>query len=106
LPQWLLLPPLALFALAALIIDWPWLSGRVTIPWDAKAHFQPQIQFLAQSLAHGQYPFWAPFVFSGQPQIADPQSMIFSPPFLVLSRINASPSLRAVDATVLSVVFI
>ena len=37
----------------ALVIGWPWLSGRVTIPWDAKAHFLPQIQFLAQSLARG-----------------------------------------------------
>ena len=33
---------LALLLLAALVIGWPWLSGRVTIPWDAKAHFQPQ----------------------------------------------------------------
>jgi hypothetical protein len=41
----------ALFLLAALVIGWPWLSGRMTIPWDAKAHFQPQIQFVAQSLA-------------------------------------------------------
>ena len=43
----------AIFLLAAIVIGWPWLSGRVTIPWDAKAHFQPQIQFLAQSLARG-----------------------------------------------------
>ena len=41
----------AIFLLGALVIGWPWLSGRVTIPWDAKAHFLPQIQFLAQSLA-------------------------------------------------------
>ena len=41
----------AMFVLGAIVIGWPWLSGRVTIPWDAKAHFQPQIQFLAQSLA-------------------------------------------------------
>ena len=41
----------AMFLLGAIVIGWPWLSGRVTIPWDAKAHFQPQIQFLAQSLA-------------------------------------------------------
>ena len=75
----------AMFVLCAIVIGWPWLSGRVTIPWDAKAHFQPQIQFLAQSLARGQSPFWAPFVFSGHPQIADPQSMIFSPPFLALA---------------------
>src|SRR5262245_22632928 len=97
---------LAMFALAAILIGWPWLSGRVTIPWDAKAHFQPQIQFLAQSLARGEPPGWAPFVFSGHPQIADPQSMIFSPPFLALALIDGAPSLWAVDATVLAMVFL
>ena len=103
---WPLLPPLAMLALAALVIGWPWLSGRVTIPWDAKAHFQPQIQFLAQSLARGESPSWAPFVFSGHPQIADPQSMIFSPPFLALALVDGAPSLWAVDATVLAMVFL
>lgn len=82
-------------------MTWPWLSGRVTIPWDAKAHFQPQIQFLADSLARGESPFWNPYVFSGHPQIADPQSMIFSPPFLLLALLNGSPSLWAVDLTLL-----
>ncbi len=97
---------LAMLLLAALVIGWPWLSGRVTIPWDAKAHFQPQIQFLAYSLAQGQSPAWAPFVFSGHPQIADPQAMIFSPPFLLLALLDRAPSLWAVDATVLAVVFL
>ena len=97
---------LAIFALAAVLIGWPWLSGRVTIPWDAKAHFQPQIQFLAQSLARGDSPAWAPFVFSGHPQIADPQSVIFSPTFLVLALLDAAPSLWAVDAAVLAMVFL
>jgi hypothetical protein len=94
----------ALFLLCAIGIGWPWLSGRVTIPWDAKAHFQPQVQFLAQSLAGGQSPAWAPYVFSGYPQIADPQAMMFSPPFLALALIDGSPSLWAVDATVLAFV--
>jgi hypothetical protein len=103
---WPLLPPLLLFALAALVIDWPWLSGRVTIPWDAKAHFLPQIQFLAQSLARGESPFWAPFVFSGHPQIADPQAMIFSPPFLLLALFEPAPGAWAIDATLLAVIFL
>jgi hypothetical protein len=88
-----------------MVIGWPWLSGEVTIPWDAKAVFQPHVQFLAQSLADGQSPAWAPYVFSGHPQIADPQSMIFSP-FLVLALITGSPSLWAVDAATLAIVFV
>ena len=103
---WPLPQPLALFALAALAIGWPWLSGRVTIPWDAKAGFLPQIQFLARSLAEGQSPFWVPFAFSGHPQVADPQAMIFSPPFLMLALIGPAPSQWAVDVTVLAMVFL
>jgi hypothetical protein len=104
--QWPVLPPVALFALAALAIGWPWLSGRVTIPWDAKAGFLPQIQFLAQSLADGESPFWLPYAFSGHPQVADPQAMIFSPPFLLLALVDPAPSPWAVDATLLAVVFL
>jgi hypothetical protein len=90
----------AAYACGWFILAWPWLSGRVTIPWDAKAHFLPQIQFMAASFARGESPFWNPFVFAGHPQIADPQSMLFSPPFLLLAAFNAAPSAWAVDTTV------
>ncbi|MFM9848811.1 MAG: hypothetical protein ACKVP3_16785 [Hyphomicrobiaceae bacterium] len=102
---WALLPVSLLFALCFCVMTAPWLSGRYTIPWDAKAHFQPQIQFLADCIARGEWPFWNPYVFSGQPQIADPQSMIFSPPFLLLALVNRSPSLWAVDLTLLLAIF-
>ncbi len=98
---WALAPFLALISLCWLAFSWPWLSGAVTIPWDAKAHFQPQIQFLAASIARGELPFWTPNVFAGHPQIADPQSMIFSPPMLLLALVDSAPSLWAVDTTVL-----
>ena len=99
--RWPLGWTLGLFAAAWLALSWPWLSGAVTIPWDAKAHFYPQLQFMAQSLARGEQPFWAPFVFSGSPQIADPQSLIFSPPFLILALIDADPGFQAADGVVL-----
>src|SRR6266850_312548 len=47
------------------VLSWPWLSGAVTIPWDAKAQFQPEVQFLASSLARGEQPFWTPNLFAG-----------------------------------------
>lgn len=88
-----------LFALAWIAFCWPWLSGAFTIPWDAKAHFYPQLVFLADSLARGQSPFWTGNVFAGHPQIADPQSLIFSPPHLLLALFNSAPSMLAMDAT-------
>ncbi|MCL4768091.1 MAG: hypothetical protein KJZ80_17860 [Hyphomicrobiaceae bacterium] len=88
-------------ALAAWIaLSFPWLSGAVTIPYDAKAHFQAQLQFLAGALHSGQSPFWVPHVFAGSPQIADPQSLIFSPAIL-LAYFDATPSFRELDAYVL-----
>ena len=88
------------FIAGALVLAWPWLSGVVTIPWDAKGQAYPQIVFLARALAAGDSPFWTPNVFAGFPQIADPQSQIFSPPFLLLALFNAAPSFRAVDGVV------
>ena len=90
-------PALLLLALAAPILAWPWLSGAMAIPWDAKAHFLPQIQFLAQSLARGDSPLWSPFVFGGHPQVADPQSMLFSPTYLLLALLDSTPEAWVVD---------
>jgi hypothetical protein len=92
----------AVFLTAWAILASPWLSGAVTIPWDAKAHFYPQLQFLAQSLHRGESPFWNPFAFSGSLQIADPQSLIFSPPFLALAVLVPDPGFAAFDAVVLA----
>ena len=88
------------FVAGALVLAWPWLSGAVTIPWDAKGQAYPQIVFLARALAAGDSPFWTPNVFAGFPQIADPQSQIFSPPFFLLALFNSAPSFRAVDGMV------
>src|SRR5262245_9563528 len=53
-----LLLAVAIFALALLASAWPWLSGAVTIPWDAKSQFYPEVQFLAASIARGEWPWW------------------------------------------------
>lgn len=95
--RWPLVPVLALLGLAWLVLCWPWLSGRVTIPWDAKAQFYPQLVFLADALHNGRGFSWNPFVFAGAAQIADPQSLIFSPPHLLLARLSAAPGFVAAD---------
>ena len=66
--------PVALMVIVAwVVLTSPWWSGKWTVPWDAKAHFYPQLQFLARSIWSGESPFWTPNVFSGWPQIADLQ---------------------------------
>ena len=84
------------FAIGWAVFASPWLLGYVTIPYDAKAHFQPQLQFLAHALHSGQSPFWTHNVFGGSPQIADPQSLIFSPAIL-LAYLEPFPSFRELD---------
>lgn len=84
-----------------LLLSFPWISGAVTIPYDAKALFHAQLQFLANALHSGQSPFWNPSSFVGVPQIADPQSLIFSPAIL-LAYLEKVPSFWALDLYVLT----
>ena len=93
--------PTLFFLSGWLLLSSPWLFGDVTIPYDAKAHFQAQMQFLSHSLHTGQSPFWTPNVFAGSPQIADPQSLIFSPA-LILALIFPTPSFLVLDAYVIA----
>lgn len=99
-PAW---KPYLLAALAYtagwLFLVWPWASGAVTVPWDAKAQFLPQIQFMAGSFVRGESPAWNPYIFSGTPQIADPQSLLYSPPFVLLALLNSAPGGWAADMT-------
>ena len=90
-----------LFAGIGVLLSYPWLSGAVTIPYDAKALFQAQLQFLANALHSGQSPFWNPNAFVGVPQIADPQSLILSPAIL-LAYFESAPSFVHFDAYVLA----
>lgn len=99
--RWPLASVCVIVVLGWLALSWPWLSGAVTIPWDAKAHFHPQLQFLADAWHKGLSPFWTPYVFSGSPQVADPQSLIFSPPFALIAALNPAPDFRWSDGAVL-----
>lgn len=89
-----------IFLVCAVVLAYPWISGKVTVPWDAKAHFQAQFAFLAHALHRGESPFWNPHVFAGMPQIADPQSLIFSPFFLLAAALVPEPSFRLEDGVV------
>src|SRR5215468_1366897 len=88
---------LGIYAVTFLVPAWPWLTGAVSIPWDAESQFRPQLAFLARALATGQSPFWTPNVFAGWPQISDPQSLIFSPLHFLLALFDHAPSALAFD---------
>jgi hypothetical protein len=95
-----LLAAIVVIAAAWAVLTRPWLSGAYAVPWDAEAHFRPQMAFLAHSLHAGEGVSWNPYVFAGWVQISDPQSLIFSPAFLILSLLVPDPGAVALDATV------
>ena len=95
-----LLAAIVVIAAAWVVLTRPWLSGTYAVPWDAEAHFRPQMAFLAHSLHAGEGVSWNPWVFAGWVQISDPQSLIFSPAFLILALLVPDPGAVALDATV------
>ena len=95
-----------LYTIAFLALAWPWLSGAVEIPYDAASQFYPQLAFLARSFASGQSPFWTPNVFAGWPQIADPQSLIFSPLHVIVALLDPAPTPRIADALVFTLLYV
>src|ERR1051325_8828837 len=97
---------IAIFALLFLVPAWPWLSGAVTIPYDAKSTFYPPVAFMARAFASGQSPFWMPEVFAGWPNIADPQSMLASPLHVLLALVSSAPGFQANDAVAFVYLFL
>ena len=95
-----------LFALLFLVPAWPWLSGGVTIPYDAQSTFYPPVAFMARAFANGQSPFWSPNIYAGWPMIADPQSMLTSPLHVGLALATATPSVWANDVVTFAYLFL
>ncbi|MGQ3355577.1 MAG: hypothetical protein ACT6XY_01915 [Phreatobacter sp.] len=100
-----LVPALGLFALGWFALAAPWLLGTVTIPWDAKAHWYPHLVFAARALHAAASPTWTPNIFAGSPEIADPQSVLFSAPLLALAALMPKPGLTAMDWAVFVMLF-
>src|SRR5437764_9447222 len=97
---------IAIFAVAFVALSWPWLSGAVTIPWDAKSQFFPALQFLASSIARAEWPWWTPNVFAGWPMIADPQSLLFSPLHVAWAVLHPAITLHASDLLTFAYLFL
>jgi hypothetical protein len=101
-----LLLVIAIYAVAFVIPAWPWLSGAVTVPYDAKSTFFPPVEFMARAFANGESPFWLPNVFAGWPNVADPQSMLASPLHVLLAFVSSAPGFQAVDGVTFAYLFI
>lgn len=74
-----------------LLLYAPLLLGSHVLPWDAIDEFYPTAYFNAHSLRMGLAPWWNPYIYSGFPQIADPQGMLFSPLLMAWMLLRQAP---------------
>jgi hypothetical protein len=77
-----------------------WILTDTVVPWDSKNQFYAFFRFLASSIHDGVSPFWNPYHYGGHPSVADPQSLIFAPLFVLWALVDPTPSLRAFDLIV------
>src|SRR5262245_35998341 len=77
-----------------------WIVTDTVVPWDSKNQFYAFFRFLAASIHSGVSPFWNPYHYGGHPSVADPQSLVFAPGFVIWSLFDGAPSLRAFDLNV------
>jgi len=77
-----------------------WIVTDTVVPWDSKNQFYAFFRFLAAALQAGATPFWNPYHYGGHPSVADPQSLVFAPAFVLWGFLDAAPSLRSFDVIV------
>src|SRR4051794_22482422 len=77
-----------------------WILTDTVVPWDSKNQFYAFFRFLASSIHDGVSPFWNPYHYGGHPSVADPQSLIFAPLFVLWALFDDAPSLRVFDLIV------
>ena len=77
-----------------------WVIQDTVVPWDSKEQFFAFFRFLSATLRAGEWPFWNPYHYGGHPGVADPQSFIFSPVFLLWGMLDPAPTLRTFDIVV------
>jgi hypothetical protein len=80
-----------ILCLVWLVLNWSLLLGKSVMPWDAMDEFYPTVYFNVHSLRLGLAPWWNPHVYSGYPQIADPQGMLFSPLLMAWMLLREAP---------------
>lgn len=70
------------FVVLALLLFWPVVFERQFIPrggGDLVSFIYPRYVFAADAVRHGSFPLWDPYLYAGQPYLADVQSGILYP---------------------------
>ncbi|MDR0770426.1 MAG: hypothetical protein LBE75_04410 [Burkholderiales bacterium] len=98
--------PLLVLFVIWLLFSWPWLSGKLSIPWDSAQEFYPGLAFAVQQLREGSFPWWNPYLFAGYPQFADPQAMTFQPTVVLPLLLSDLPAITWFNTVIVLHVFL
>ncbi|MCL4508882.1 MAG: YfhO family protein [Chloroflexi bacterium] len=75
---------LILVVYAPIVLPGPW-QRSFFVASDLTRQFYPFQHYGASRLVSGQLPLWDPYIFGGQPHLADPQTAVFSPTGLLIN---------------------
>lgn len=79
----------ALLAGLVLVFFWKHILGQVSLPFDVVDFHFPLLFSQTEAFKDGFLPLWDPYLYSGNPNIANPQAAIFYPPNLLLYLLGA-----------------
>jgi hypothetical protein len=91
---------ISLVAAVWLLVISRWIIKDAVVPWDSKNQFYAFFRFLSATLRAGEWPLWNPYHYGGHPSVADPQSLVFSPTFVVWGALDPAPTMQAFDLVV------
>lgn len=74
-----------LLALATLLVYWPMSLSVFSLKNDALVYFLPYRYQLSESIQHGQFPWWNPYLYTGLPMHSDMQSGVWNPLVMLIS---------------------
>lgn len=79
---------LALLLFLTLIVYWPLSTNFLSLKNDALVQYLAFRYHLSESVQHGYWPFWSPYLYTGFPIHADIQGEVWNPLVLFLSLIS------------------
>jgi hypothetical protein len=74
-----------LIAFTTLVTYWPLTLGVFSLKNDAFIYFLPWRYHISESIQHGFFPFWSPYLYTGLPLYCDMQSGSWNPVVLGIS---------------------
>lgn len=77
--------PYTVILTVALVAYWPVCLNIYSLKNDAMVYFLPWRYHVSESIQHGHFPFWNPYIYTGMPLHGDVQSGVWNPVTMFIS---------------------